>query len=129
MFDETLSQIAGALVEHCRNGTEDEGLATLYSADVVSVEAMTMPGGMDRTSTGMDALKAKHAWWEANAEVHSSSVEGPFLFEPDRFAVIFEMDVTMEQMGGRFEAKEVGIFTVADGKIVREEFYYTPPPG
>ncbi|MEM7059141.1 MAG: nuclear transport factor 2 family protein [Pseudomonadota bacterium] len=126
MFDEKLTAIANALVEHCRNGTEAEGLATIYAEDCVSVEAAKMEeGGMGPVFEGRDAIKAKHEWWDANTEVHEFTVDGPFMHGHDRFGVIFSIDVTMKDSGQRMPMKELGIYTVQDGKIVREEFYFS----
>ena len=131
MFDPKLIETATKLVAHCNDGTEAEALDTLYSADCVSVEALDMPGGpMGREAEGLDAIRAKHEWWFANNEVHATSAEGPFLFAPDTFSVIFDMDVTDRTSSQRMQMKEVGQYTVgADGKIVREAFMYPPMPG
>lgn len=125
MTTETLRATADALVAHCRDHTEYEGLKTLYDPAAVSVESTAMPGG-DREARGIDAIKAKHDWWNAEMEMHSGAVDGPFLHGDDRFAVIFEMDATEKSTGKRHAMKEVGVYTVNDaGKIVREEFFYT----
>ena len=50
-------------------------------------------------------------------------VTGPFPHD-DRFVVIFDMDVTNKAMGQRFQMQEAALYTVANGKIVREEFFY-----
>ena len=127
MFNETLVATAKALVDHCRTGTEAEGLATLYAEDAVSIEAAKMEqGGMGPVFEGRDAIKAKHEWWDGNTQVHSLSVDGPYMHGIDRFGVIFEIDVTMTESGQRWQMKELGIYTVADGKIVREGFYFPP---
>jgi ketosteroid isomerase-like protein len=42
----------------------------------------------------------------------------------DRFIVRFDYDVTNKPSGRRFKMSEAGLFTVKDGKIVREEFFY-----
>lgn len=115
---------AEKLVAGCREGRELEGLDTLYAPDAVSVEAMPMAGG-SAESVGVEAIKGKHAWWGANFEMHGGGVEGPFVHGPDRFAVIFEMDVTEKASGKRSTGREVAIYTVNDaGRIVREEFFY-----
>ena len=49
---------------------------------------------------------------------------GPFPNE-DRFAVRFTFDVTNKPSGQRMTMDEVGLFTVKNGKIAREEFFYT----
>ena len=83
-------------------------------------------GESGRETTGLDAIRGKHDWWFNAHEVHATSAEGPFLFGEDRFSLIFDMDVTNKESGQRMQMREVGIYTVKDGKIIREEFYYPP---
>ena len=68
---------------------------------------------------------AGRRWYGAH-DVHQVSAEGPFLFGDDQFSLVFDMDVTNKESGERMQAKEVGVYTVKDGKIVREEFFYSP---
>lgn len=120
----TLNEIAEKLVSHCRNGTEAEGLNTLYAEDCVSVEAAVMPGSDSREANGLDAIRGKHAWWDNAVEVHAFTADGPYPHGDDKFAVIFEADTTMKDTGQRMQMKEVGVYHVKEGKIVREEFFY-----
>jgi hypothetical protein len=100
-----------------------KGVLELYADNVVSVEAH--PSEDDsREAHGVAGIEGKWAWWENSFEVHSSSASGPFLHFPDRFAVIFEMDVTNKATQTREQMREVALYTVATGKIVREEFFY-----
>ncbi len=124
MFDSTLTDVANQLVTYCREGNEQKCLEELYSADAVSVEALPMPGMDGPESAGVNAIRGKHEWWNNTMEVHSANVEGPYFHGTDRFAVIFEIDATNKDTGDRSEMKEVGIYTVKGGKVVREEFYY-----
>jgi len=119
-----LKGVADALAAHCRAGTEREGLKALYSADAVSVEAAD--GGNGREARGIAAIEAKHDWWDGAMEVHGASVDGPLLHGEDRFALVFEIDATDRASGERMRMREVGVYTVAGGKVVREEFYYAP---
>lgn len=125
MFPEELTRVATELVAGCRENRAAENLETLYAADAVSVEALAMPGSEDAEAKGLEAIRAKHAWWEGAMEVHSMSADGPYLHGDDRFGVIFQADVTERESGKRTQMKELGIYTVAGGKIVREEFYYS----
>jgi hypothetical protein len=50
---------------------------------------------------------------------------GPFPHGEDRFCVMFRYDVTNKPRSQRFEIEEVALYTVADGKIVTEEFFYS----
>lgn len=123
MFDATLKEIAQDLVDANRSGDTTALLSSRYSKDCVSVEAAQM-GDMPRAAEGLDAIRGKHAWWEANMEFHGGEVDGPFLFDPDRFGVRFTMDVTDKNTGERTQSSEIALYTVKDGKIVREEFFY-----
>jgi hypothetical protein len=54
-------------------------------------------------------------------------VKGPFP-HGDRFARYFDFDVTAKagpMAGNRMQMQEVGLYTVAGGKITREEFFYS----
>jgi len=126
-FSPDLVTIAQTLVDICRTGQEMAGLDALYHPDAVSVEAMAMPGQQSGAVTGVAAIKAKHDWWYSAFEVHAAAVEGPYLHGEDRFALIFEMDVTERATGNRTHMREVAIYTVAAGKITREEFFYAAP--
>ncbi len=125
MFDPTTVALATKLVENCRSGKEMEGLDALYAPDAVSVEASAMPGAEGRETNGVAAIKAKHDWWNNTFEIHDAGVEGPFFHGPDRFGAIFEVDATNRETGERSQMRELAIYSVSDGKIVREEFYYT----
>ena len=118
-----LKAIADELVAGCRAGREAENLGKLYAPDAVSVEAADMQG-MGREAKGVDAIRGKHDWWNANMEAIDSSVSDPMLHGEDRFAVIFEVQGKEKASGNAFDMKEVAVYHVADGKIVREEFFY-----
>ncbi len=119
----TTQEIANKLVGFCSAGSFQDAVQTLYSPEIVSVEAMAPPG-QSRETQGLDAVKAKNEWWVANHEVHSAKVEGP-LVAGDHFAVTFRLDITFKPESKRFQMEEIGLYTVSNGKIVREEFFYS----
>lgn len=76
---------------------------------------------------GIEAIRGKNEWWFANHEVHETRVDGPFVAEnDDHFAVIFHMDITPKAGGDRMKMTEVAYYTVRDGKIAEERFYFPP---
>jgi ketosteroid isomerase-like protein len=119
----TLNEVANELVAGCREDRTRENLDRLYAADAVSVEAMDMGGG--RETHGLAGIHGKHDWWDDNHTVTGGKVDGPFLHGEDRFAVFFTMQGTNKADGKAFDMSEVGVYHVKDGKIVREEFYYS----
>jgi hypothetical protein len=118
----TTQEIGKRYVALCQQGKNDVCLEELYAKNAVSVEAMSAPG-MDRQAKGLDAIKAKEKGWGERNIVHKAEVAGPFPND-NRFAVRFTFDVTDKPSGKRSTLDEVGLFTVEDGKITREEFFY-----
>jgi len=122
----TVTAVAQELVDLCRAGRNGDAIEKLYSEQIVSVEPIgseSMPAEMK----GLDAIRGKHHWWTENMVVHSANVNGPFIGD-DGFAVYFEYDTTFKPTGGRSTMKEMARYTVVDGKIVKEEFFYAPTP-
>ena len=117
----TALEIANKLVELCRQGKNHEAKA-LYADDAVSVEAIAPPGGQKET-VGLAAIRAKGEWWRSNHEIHSAYVAGPWP-HGDKFIVGFQFDITNKPSGRRFTMEEMGLYTVENGKIVREEYFY-----
>ena len=92
----------------------------LYDDNVVSVEAYGMGGGSPETR-GKEGVRGKVDWWVNSMEVHSFDAKGPFVAH-DRFVVQYDADVSDKKTKERRKMSEVGVYTVKDGKIVREEF-------
>ncbi len=112
-----MTEIANGLVALCREGKFDEAMAAYYAEGIVSVE------GDGSSVTGLAACEAKGAEWQSEHEVHGIEVEGPFV-GIGQFVVRYKLDVTVKASGQRMVADEVGIYTVEDGKIVREVFLF-----
>ena len=91
-----------------------------WSDDVASIEAMDGPMHEAR---GRAAVHAKGEWWIANHEVHRFEAFGPYM-NGDQFTLRFSIDVTPKASGQRTQMEEVGLYTVRDGKIVEERFFY-----
>jgi ketosteroid isomerase-like protein len=115
-------EIGKRYVELCQQGKMTACLDELYAKNAVSVEAAPPPGG-EKTAKGLDAIKAKGKEWQESHIVHGAEVVGPFPNE-NRFAVRFVFDVTDKPSGKRSKMDEVALFTIENGKITREEFFY-----
>ncbi len=116
-------EIGTRLVALCQEGKSDDAMNELYSDSIVSIEGQgseEMPARME----GIEAIRGKAQWWYDNHEIHSMTTEGPYCgHREDQFVVRFAMDVTPKE-GERMQMTEVGIYTVADGKVQQEEFLY-----
>ena len=116
-------EISERYVALCQAGKSETCLDELYAKDAVSIEAAAQPG-TERTVKGLDAIRAKSKDWNKNNVLHGAEVSGPYPND-DRFAVRFTFDVTNKPSGKRIKMDEVGLFTVDNGKITREEFFYS----
>lgn len=120
-----VAAVAQELVDLVRAGKNREAIDRFYAKDIVSIESVgneAMPAEM----TGIAAVLSKHDWWEENNEVHSLEAAGPFVGK-DGFAVRYTFDTTFKPMGRRSTMTEMALYTVKDGKIVREQFFYHVP--
>ena len=117
-------EIGTQFVKLAQEGNDAEILDRFYSDKVVSIEGQGSEE-MPARQEGIEAIRGKHQWWYDNHEIHSTSATGPFCgHRDDQFVVQFDIDVTHKPSGQRMQMSEVGIFTIADGKIVQEEFLY-----
>jgi ketosteroid isomerase-like protein len=119
--------VAEELVSLCKAGRNMDAVNTLYSPDIVSIESMGNES-MPREMKGIDAIRGKGQWWAENNEVHAAVVDGPFVGNDDKFAVYYNYDVTFKPTGKRNSMEEMALYTVKDGKVVREQFFYRTTP-
>lgn len=122
----TALEVGRKIVSLCNANKFKEAHETLYADDVVSVEAGGPPG-QDPKSVGLKAVLAKSEWWTTNHTVHSTNVTGPWP-HGDRVICIFKMDVTPKvgpMANKRFTMEEAALYTVKNGKVVHEEFFYS----
>jgi ketosteroid isomerase-like protein len=118
----TTMDIAKKYVELCKADDHHTILETLFSPDIVSVEAGAPPGKSAEVK-GAKAVAEKSKTWVGNHEIHSTKIEGPWP-NGDRFIVRFTYDITNKPSGRRMVLDETALFTIENGKIVREEFFY-----
>jgi hypothetical protein len=116
----TIQEIATRLVALCRQGKYEEAQKELYSADAESHEPKEMPG-MESVK-GLDAIIKKGEVFRNMLEtVHGGSVSDPVI-AGNKFAVAIVIDATMKGMG-RQNMQEIAVYTVKEGKVVKEQFF------
>lgn len=90
-----------------------------WSPRITSVEGV----GVALAWSGREAVEEKNRRWMETHRLHGASAEGPYVGATG-FAVKYRLDVEDTTTGKREMMEEVGVYTVEDGKIVREEFMY-----
>jgi len=116
-------EVADEIVDLCRQGKNLDAIDRFYSPSVISTEAAEM-NGMPREVRGQAGVRAKNEAWVKNTTVHSSDIRGPFPHGEDQFAVFAKYEVTPKSTGKKTTMEEIGVYTVRNGKIVDEKFFY-----
>jgi hypothetical protein len=116
----SLRTVASKFVELCRQSKNFDVMRTMYEPNIVSVE------GDGKETVGQGPVIKKSEDWVADKTFHGETVAGPFFngATPDQFAVYFTLDVTPKSTGRRITLQEVGVYTVKNDKITREQFLY-----
>ncbi|WP_322866975.1 nuclear transport factor 2 family protein [Aquicoccus sp. G2-2] len=98
----------------------------IYAENAESVEAVIPPGRDARIARGRGAIKAKREDWAATHDIHKLDADGPYVHPPNQFAVRFNAEVTQKVTGQKMKLREIALYSVEEGKIVREEFFFLP---
>ncbi|MET0005937.1 MAG: nuclear transport factor 2 family protein [Candidatus Thiodiazotropha sp.] len=120
----TTEEIAYGCIKLWNQGRFREAYETYYSDDAVKVEPLSW-GNHSNEVSGSQNL-ADHEEWLTEDWLTINSVnisEGPFIGAAG-FSVIIRSDFTISDTKSRHIFREVGVYTIEDGKIVREEFLY-----
>ena len=116
----SVQSVGKKFVELCRAGKNFDVMRTMYSPTIVSGE------GDGKETAGQQPVIKKSEDWVSDKTFHGETVAGPFFngANPDQFAVYFTLDVTPKATGKRITLEEVGVYTVKEDKITREQFFY-----
>ncbi|RLS93108.1 MAG: hypothetical protein DWI10_04535 [Planctomycetota bacterium] len=107
-------EVGQSLVSLFNAGKSEEAESTWYHRKIESIE------GDGTVYEGWKGVLEKSKWWKENFTVLSMQAEGPFVCATG-FTVIYKGRVRMSD-GVEVDAHEVGVYTVAKGRIVREQF-------
>ena len=115
--------VAGKFMELCNQGKHFEFMRTFYAPEMVSVE------GDGREFVGKEPVIRKSEVFQGNHILHSQNLRGPFFCgdasaSSGRFAVYTLLEYSPKAGGERRTQEEVGIYTVKNDVVTREEFFY-----
>ena len=115
-----IKAIADDVVALANAGEFDAIGEKYWDDDVVSVESGDGPMAV---TDGIEAVRGKSVWWNSAHTIHSAQAHGPWL-NGDQFTVRFVMDVTVNDTATRMQMDEIALYTIDDGKIIEERFFY-----
>jgi hypothetical protein len=118
----TTAEVAKKLVGYCRTGDWSKAHEELYAQDAESIE----PEGTHWGSVkGMDAIRKKGEEWSNMIEAFHGNEIGEPVIADNYFSMRMVSETTMKGMG-RVKFEELGVYEVKNGKITKEQFFYTP---
>lgn len=110
----TPQEIGESLVALFNAGKAEEAESTWYHRKIDSIEE-------DGTVfEGWKGVQEKGKWWRENFTVISLKAAGPYVCSTG-FTVVYSGRLRMPD-GNEVNAHECGVYTVEDGRIVREQF-------
>ncbi|MDQ3156300.1 MAG: nuclear transport factor 2 family protein [Actinomycetota bacterium] len=117
--------MAARYVGAFRDGDLDDA-DVLLSPDMIRVAPMETDGEPVERE-GLDEIMENAAALTGDYDLHRVDIGGPFM-AADQFAVRFTFDGTHVPTGVRSTTSKMSLYTVADGRITREEVYYFDAP-
>jgi hypothetical protein len=120
----SVETVAEKFIDLCNQGKHFEVMRTMYAPEMVSVE------GNGRETVGKEAVIHKSEVWQGNNAIEGQDIRGPYYCgdadaDSGRFSVFTSVSFTPKAGGRRQTHDEVGLYTVKDGVITREEFFYS----
>ena len=94
-----------------------------WAIDVRSLEPHDLPDGIKAEVSGIEAARAKTVRWFGSRNVRVVSIDGPFV-TGNQFALFLDMMVTGYPSGTYQPFTEIAVFTVRDGRISEERYFY-----
>lgn len=118
----TTQEVANRYYELAQKGQLEQIQDELYSPDAVSIEPENY-SKLPLRVEGIEAMRQKEQkFYQSFEEMHGGTCGEP-LVSGFYFACAQSMDVTIKGQQ-RKNKEQLGVFEVADGKIVTEQFFY-----
>lgn len=115
--------VARDFTDMLRQGQFVAARERFWAADVRSIEPHDLPDGIAAEVSGIEAARAKTARWLGTRHIHDLSIDGPFV-TGNQFALFLDMMIAGRSSGADQPFTEIAIFTVRDGRISEERFFY-----
>lgn len=94
-----------------------------WATDVQSAEPADLSQDIPALVSGREAARRKARARFTEAEIDDLGIDGPFI-TGDQFALFLDMLITDPATGKTQPFAEIAVFTVRDGRIIEERFFY-----
>lgn len=119
----TTQEIAERLITLCREGKYEQVYQELFDEAIESKEPRK--DGWE-TAKGLDALAEKaKKWYDMVEEFDGGEISDPIV-AGDHFSCSMKSRVKFKGAPDFVEMDEICVYEVKDGKVILEQFFYTP---
>lgn len=118
-----IDQLADDFLSLIRSGQAVAAAEKYWAVDIVSIEPEDSTEHVPAIVTGFDAARDKLNRWLGHSAMEELSIDGPFI-TGNRFALFIDMLIKRRATGEREPFSEIAIYTVRDGKIIEERYFY-----
>lgn len=119
----SITDVARGFTAMLRKGQFVAARERFWAADVRSIEPHDLPDGIAAEVSGIEAARAKTVRWFRSRHVHDLSIDGPFV-TGNQFALFLDMMIAGQPNGAGEPFAKIAIFTVRDGQISEERYFY-----
>lgn len=119
----SINDVARDFTFMLRQGQYVAARERFWAADVRSIEPHDLPDGIAAEVTGIEAARAKTARWLGSRHIHDLCIDGPFV-TGNQFALFLDMMIAGPANGAGQPFTEIAIFTVRNGQISEERYFY-----
>lgn len=120
---QTIHQVASDYTALLRSGQFVGAGDRYWAFDVTSIDPANPPGGLGTTVPGKAAVRSKCAARFGAARIDEIGIDGPFV-TGDQFALFLDLVIADPAGGNREPFTAIALFTVRDGRIIEERFFY-----
>ncbi len=121
----TTQEVADRLISLCREGKYEEVYKELFSPEILSLEP---EGSSWPKAQGFDQLAEKGKMWQEMVEEFVEGTISDPVVAGDHFTCTMKSKVKFKGAPEAVEMDEICVYKVVDGKVVLEQFFYTPWP-
>ncbi len=119
----SITDVAWEFTDMLRQGQFVAARERFWAADVRSIEPHDLPDGIASEVSGIEAARVKTERWFGSRNVSDVSIDGPFV-TGNQFALFLDMMIGGQPNGTHQPFTEIAIFTVRNGQIIEERFFY-----
>ena len=118
-----IEELADDFLSLIQSGQAVAAAEKYWAIDIVSIEPEDTTEHAPAIVAGFDAARKKLTGWLGHSAMEDISIDGPFI-TGNRFALFIDMLIKRRATGQREPFSEIAIYTVRDGKIIEERYFY-----